>query len=228
VLPADALGRFLSQLAAAAQQLAADLQGVEEPVDPEAPLVATLGRRQRAAYEAIVAANGSIATGQVATSIAYDFSNTYMTLRRLEQLRLVEMVPGARPQRWKLRHHESEVSTRYRVGAAQVRKGEWATYGDISIAVRGDDKGAIAVGRLAATQPRFPNPHRILRAGGVIPRDWHIDDGGGPERCRELLAGEGVAFDRHGRADPARRVSWEEIRERARSAGVTVRAPGDA
>jgi alkylated DNA nucleotide flippase Atl1 len=34
--------------------------------------------------------------------------------------------------------------------ASRVRQGEWTTYGDISIAVRGDTKAARGVGRAAA------------------------------------------------------------------------------
>jgi hypothetical protein len=32
----------------------------------------------------------------------------------------------------------------------------------------------------------------------------------GPEKCRELLEGEGVSFE-DGKANPSRRISWEEL-----------------
>jgi alkylated DNA nucleotide flippase Atl1 len=224
-----ALARFFTQLAAAATELAADLEGPRaDEVLAESPVLEGLGSRQRLAYEAVAAATRDLGTAEVAAAIEYDFSNTYMTLRRLEQLGLVELVPGAKPQRWRVRHPDSEVAKKYRAAAELIRAGEWVTYGDISIAVRGDDGGAIAVGRMAATRPDFPNPHRVLRAGGVIPPQWHDDNGAGPEACRHRLEAERVSFDDKGRADQARRVSYEELRDRLRHAGVQVPEPTDA
>ncbi len=91
--------------------------------------------------------------------------------------------------------------------ARLVRAGEWTTYGDLSIAVRGDTNASRAVGRLAATHPGFPNPHRVLRAGGGpadAGRAW-------PEECRRRLEAEGVRFVSGGLADPARYVEWHEL-----------------
>ena len=91
--------------------------------------------------------------------------------------------------------------------AGLVRAGEWTTYGDLSMAVRGDANASRAVGRLAATHPGFPNPHRVLRAGG------RPADAGGdwPEESRRRLEAEGVRFGPGGVADPARYVEWHEL-----------------
>jgi DNA-binding transcriptional regulator GbsR (MarR family) len=51
---------------------------------------------------ALRAAGRDLTTGEIAAAIEYDFSNCYMTLRRLEQLGIVLLVPGTRPQRWRL------------------------------------------------------------------------------------------------------------------------------
>lgn len=95
--------------------------------------------------------------------------------------------------------------------ARLVGAGEWTTYGDISGAVCGSARWARAVGRAAATFDEFPNAHRVLRADGSIAR------GTGPcsreGGVRRKLESEGVPF-RAGRADPTRRVHWDELRRR--------------
>lgn len=221
----EALARFMTRLAAAAQDLASELQAGDssEPIEEEGPPTG-LGARQEAVYAILHGATDEgLTTSEISQAMGgYDVPNTYLTLRRLEQLSLVELLPGSKPQRWRLHPRQRGTAGPYLLAAQQVRHGEWATYGDLSIAVRGNDKGARAVGRAAATLPEFPNAHRILKAGGVIPPDWHADDGGGPEVCRQLLEAEGVTFSAEGRADAALRVSWEEIRARLRRAGVAV------
>lgn len=92
--------------------------------------------------------------------------------------------------------------------AAHVRAGEWTTYGDLSAAVLGHKRAARFVGMLAATDERFPNAHRVLTSEGRISRP---DGNTGPARRR--LDSEGVSFVR-GRADPARRVHWDELQRR--------------
>jgi len=79
----------------------------------------------------------------------------------------------------------------------------------------------------AATLPYFPNPHRVLKAGGVIPAEWHDSDRAGPEECRRRLEAEDVEFDGD-LADARQRVTWEELRERLRSVGTNVPEGPDA
>lgn len=228
MVPTEALAKFMARLADAARELAEELQAPPEmtPPDQESAVPSGLGSRQQEAYEAILAGpEEGLTTGEITKAMDYDFSNGYMTLRRLEQLALVELIPGSKPQRWRLPARHRANAGPYLLAAQQISEGEWATYGDISIAVRGDDKGARAVGRAAATLANFPNPQRVLKAGGVIPSDWHDGAGRGAEECQRRLEKEGVRF-REGRADPARRVTWELLRERLRQAGVSV--PPDA
>jgi DNA-binding MarR family transcriptional regulator len=98
----EALARFMTQLARAAEQLAADL--TRKPSAPDlVAITKNLGSRQAEALTAIFRAGHDLSTREISDEIAYDFSNCYMTLRRLEQLLLVEQVPGAKPQRWRLR-----------------------------------------------------------------------------------------------------------------------------
>jgi alkylated DNA nucleotide flippase Atl1 len=97
-----------------------------------------------------------------------------------------------------------------------VRKGEWTTYGDVSLAVRGDTRAARAVGRAAAKLPHFPNPHRILWNGGRVPPTWRSAASAfpDPEECRRRLAEDGVTFDAGGHASREHYVSWTELVER--------------
>jgi alkylated DNA nucleotide flippase Atl1 len=181
-----------------------------------------LGSRQQQAYAVLSSAGdeGKI-TADIAREMDYDFSNAYMTLRRLEQLNLAELIAGSKPQRWRLNPRQRGSAAPYLLAAQQIGPGEWVTYGDISVALRGDDRAARAVGRAAATIPTFPNPHRVLMAGGVVPPDWHDSNGRGPDECRRRLEAEGVKFT-DGKADSNTRVTWEELRERLRAVGASV------
>lgn len=88
------------------------------------------------------------------------------------------------------------------------RSGEWTTYGDVAAAA-GRLGAARVVGRLAAGHPAFANAHRVLGAGGrVAPAGTAA-----AARRRRALEAEGVVFAGV-RADPARRVGWNELRGR--------------
>lgn len=178
-------------------------------------ILSALGPRQ----QQIVQLSGltdeeGLKTAEIAAEIDYEVPNTYSTLQALRSRGVVEAVPGASPARWRL-------SARFRSAepylgiARHVQPGEWTTYGDISIAVRGDKKAARAVGRAAAKLGNFPNPHRVLREGGLIPEGWRTQDGQGPDECRRRLEGEGVSFTKEGRAAQAQRVAWDTLVERA-------------
>ena len=77
------------------------------------------------------------------------------------------------------------------------------------MAATGTRRMARAVARVAASNPAFPAAWRVIYADGSIPEGWGADDGG-PERCRRLLEAENVRFV-SGRADPAKKLLWEEI-----------------
>jgi alkylated DNA nucleotide flippase Atl1 len=153
-------------------------------------------------------------TADIAAAIKYEVPNTHQTLQALERAGIVEMIPGKIPQHWRLRSQYRANSETFKRIAELVAKGEWTTYGDISIVVRGDTKAARGVGRAAAMLADFPNPYRILKEGGWIHDKWVGPGGRGPEYCRKLLEKEGVDFMEDGRANPARYVSWFILKER--------------
>jgi alkylated DNA nucleotide flippase Atl1 len=180
-----------------------------------------LGARQRQIVEvAGLATEGGIKTSVIAEEIGYEVPNTYSTLQALARAGIVEQVPDKEPQHWRLaRRYRSNAPAFMRM-ASYLELEEWTTYGDISIAVMGSPKGARGVGRAAAVLPEFPNPHRVLMAGGVVSDDWRSHEGLGPDECRRQLQEDGVRLDDDGRADPAQRVAWEELMRRDAVASI--------
>jgi alkylated DNA nucleotide flippase Atl1 len=212
--------RFAQRLAREFERLSEELLATSheaapistEPASP--PTEEVTGSRQKQIVEIpdLLTEEG-LKTADIAAAIDYEVPNTYMTLQGLANRGIVEQIPGATPQRWRLhRRYRSNASPYLRM-AARVRPGEWTTYGDISIAQHGDTRAARAVGRAAATLDTFPNPHRVLAQGGVIPPGWKTADGKGPEECERRLKAEGVEMV-DGKADSRKRVTWDILLQR--------------
>jgi alkylated DNA nucleotide flippase Atl1 len=160
---------------------------------------------------------------EVARAIDYDPANAHNVLKALTDRGVLEPVrtqPGE-SFRWRLAPSYRGSSDPYLRIAGMVLSGEWTTYGDVSVAVRGDTSGARAVGRAAATQAHFPNPHRVLRSGGRVPSAWksHESAQPDPQECVRRLAREGVHFDERGGASRANYVSWDILAERSERDG---------
>ena len=149
--------------------------------------------------------------------------NTHTALKALAERGVLEDLRTAtgEPARWRLAPKYRGVSDPYLRMAGMVRGGEWTTYGDISISVRGDTLGARAVGRAAATLVHFPNPHRVLWSGGRVPSAWKSHDSAAPDpqECVHRLSLEGVSFDDRGHASRANYVSWDTLVERGEREG---------
>jgi alkylated DNA nucleotide flippase Atl1 len=190
---------------------------VEPTVDPLSDF--GLGSRQREMVEILrLAGDEGLTTSEISGEMGgYDTANAHMSLRALSNRRVIEEVPLRKPIHWRLAPAYRATADPYLEIAEHVRAGEWTTYGDISIAVRGDAQGARAVGRAAATLLHFPNPHRVLQRGGVIAEHWKTDDSDvpNPEVCRQRLEAEGVRFDEHGHARREFYVSWDVLLERS-------------
>jgi alkylated DNA nucleotide flippase Atl1 len=93
--------------------------------------------------------------------------------------------------------------------ARVVPEGFWTAYGELGRAATGSRTAHRIVARLAAHDPAFSTPWRVIHADGSIPDGWR-GRGGGPEKCRELLEAEGVRFV-NGRADPTQKILSDEI-----------------
>src|SRR4051794_8147796 len=100
MLTAEPLARFLTDVARAADRLAAELMSAEPEEIADDSVIDHLGSRQADVYRALEKAGVPLTTGEIAKAIGYDFSNCYLTLHRLEDLGVVERVPGIKPQTW--------------------------------------------------------------------------------------------------------------------------------
>jgi alkylated DNA nucleotide flippase Atl1 len=179
-----------------------------------------LGKRQREIAQLPgLSSDRGMRTSEIAAEIAYDAPNTHTALKALKDRRVVEEYRPATGEgaRWRLAPAFRGASDPYVRMAGFVRAGEWTTYGDISIAVRGDTTAARAVGRAAATLSHFPTPHRVLWSGGRVPPTWksHASPDPDPEECVRRLTNEHVRFDEQGHASRAHYVSWDVLVERS-------------
>ncbi len=203
----DALEEFANEILAGSADAA--------PVFTKVEIPHARGERQQMTLELPgLQSEAGMKTSEVAAGIQYDDPNTYNILRGLERAGLVELIPDASPQRWRLAPRYQTTATTLARVASRIRPGEWSTYGDISIVVRGDVKAAHAVGQAAATRTDFPTPWRVLKEGGFIQKHWKDAEGRGPEEVRRRLEAEGVRFDRDGRARKEFRVGWDVLLER--------------
>jgi hypothetical protein len=176
---------------------------VDEPAASEPPRPAdehALGKRQLQIVELTgLAEETGMKTADIAAAIGYELPNTYSALQALVRNQVVEQVPGREPQHWRLVRRYRAASRAFARVVELLQAGEWTTAGDVSIAVRGDTSAARSVSAARLS-------HRV------------VPDGKLPGEQAELLSAEGVAILADGRADPGRRVSWDELSRRAQAA----------
>jgi alkylated DNA nucleotide flippase Atl1 len=174
----------------------------------ELPALRGSVQRRIAALPNLATIEGMTAS-KVAAELNHDDANTYTALNGLEKTGLVETIEGVNPRRWRLteKHRRNRVLRLSRL----IPEGRWTTYGDFSIAVYGNVRMAIAVGRVAAKNPAFANPHRVLKAGGVVDDDWRDEKGRGPEECKRRLTKEKVWLASKDVANPKLTLKWDEL-----------------
>ncbi|HEX2070330.1 MAG TPA: hypothetical protein VHF90_01625 [Thermoleophilaceae bacterium] len=150
---------------------------------------------------------------QVADRTSGDEPNCHTALKGLAKKEIVETVEGSSPQRFRLtvKHRRNRVLLLSRL----LRRGEWTTYGDFSIAVYDSSKMGLPVARLAARHPAFANPHRVLGASGRVSPEWQDETRTkGPEECKRRLSEEGAWDAGRDRARDSGFVAWETLRKR--------------
>jgi alkylated DNA nucleotide flippase Atl1 len=195
-------------------------------VSPEESDLTSLGlgkRQQQIAELPGVNSDAGLRASEISSEIEYDTANTHTALKALKERGVLEELrtDPDQPPRWRLAPAFRGVSDPYLRMAGFLRPGEWTTYGDISIAVRGDTSAARAVGRAAATLPHFPTPHRVLWSGGRVPPTWKSSASAtpDPEECLRRLREENVAFDDKGHASRKNYVSWDVLVQRSDNEG---------
>lgn len=90
---------------------------------------------------------------------------------------------------------------------AHIPPGRWTSYGDLANEA---GTGARAVGHHLRICGECANAWRVLSGTGASSTSfsWGSADRWGTQE--EVLMAEGIAFDGRGRADPNRRVTWDE------------------
>ncbi|WP_053758419.1 GmrSD restriction endonuclease domain-containing protein [Streptomyces sp. AS58] len=91
---------------------------------------------------------------------------------------------------------------------AALPHGTWTSYGDLAAFI---GSGAQAVGSHLANTPGVANAYRVLTSEGKVSDGfrWTPQDVGGDVRAR--LSADGVRFTTNGAADPAQRLSADEL-----------------
>jgi len=90
---------------------------------------------------------------------------------------------------------------------AEIPAGAWTTYSDVA-AVIGTHQ--VPLGQRLANHPA-PNAHRVLKSGGVIAANFRWLEAGRMDDPRGVLEAEGVEFNELGRANPAQRLTAEDL-----------------
>jgi len=92
---------------------------------------------------------------------------------------------------------------------AELPAGSWTNYGELAVVI---GSGSRAVGARMAEVP-VPNAHRVLQVDGSVAEGFSWLEEGRTDDPRQMLASEGVTFDERGRADPAQRLTAEQLSE---------------
>lgn len=92
-----------------------------------------------------------------------------------------------------------------------LEAGEWTTYGDLAEAIHSH---AIAVGQHLTRCEECENAYRVLGSDRRPRAKFAWGDPTEQRTCRQVLEEEGVRFSPEGAADPAQRVSPEQLRSR--------------
>jgi alkylated DNA nucleotide flippase Atl1 len=200
----------LLRLCKRANRLAA-LTGADDVEEVETPTIRSTWGRKILRLPKLGLEDG-MTTKEIASAIGHpDEANAHNVLVALVEQHLVEPVEGASPKRWRLTQKQRR--DRILKSSRLIKDGYWVTYGDIAIAAFDNPRLARVVARVAAHNPAFSNPHRVLAKGGVIAEGWKDDDGNGPEECIRRLADDGVELV-DGRAPEARRMHHDELKAR--------------
>lgn len=200
---------FFRDLARSSERVADRLTALLEDEVDEAPAeVRSRWGRKVLRLEGLGLERG-MTTREISTAIELnDEPNAEKVLSQLEKSGRVELVAGVSPKRWSLTREQRR--NRILRVSRLVPSGRWTTYGDIAVAVSGNIRVARAVSRVAAKNPAFANPHRVLEKAGTIPEGWKDDEGRGPQECERRLAVEGIELV-DGRAPRDLRVYHDEL-----------------
>jgi alkylated DNA nucleotide flippase Atl1 len=98
--------------------------------------------------------------------------------------------------------------SRINAAVAAIPRGRWTTYGELA---RLGGAAAMPVGQHIANTPGLDNGYRVLGSDGKPRPDFRWSDPSDERDPAEVLMDDGVRFDSSGVADPAQRISAEEL-----------------
>ncbi|MEW2220787.1 DUF262 domain-containing protein [Streptomyces sp. NPDC006990] len=98
--------------------------------------------------------------------------------------------------------------TELRAALVAMPAGTWTTYGEVAALI---GSHPVSVGRYLGGSRSVLGAHRVLMADGKVSPDFRWSEENGLPAPRELLASEGVPFDRYDRADVSHRLSTAEL-----------------
>jgi alkylated DNA nucleotide flippase Atl1 len=103
----------------------------------------------------------------------------------------------------------------YRRAIRAIPRGKVAAYSVVSEVVRGHAGASQKVAGLAANDPTLETAYRVVKKDGGIAAGfrWHDGRMGGADEGRQVLEGEGVGFDQHGRVRAKYMLSVDELRQ---------------
>jgi alkylated DNA nucleotide flippase Atl1 len=199
------------------QMLAASLAAGEDVDEVYASLVHTLGNLTLTGYNSTLsnssfdikreklATSGLLMNQEIAALDRWGREQILARARSLSDL-AVTLWPGP------AEGMETDVSALWQLmnqALAELPAGCWTTYGDLAVLI---GSHPVPVGMRLAAHPA-PNAHRVLQAAGTVSPGFRWLDPACTDEPTDLLRKEGVLFDDTGHADPAQRVTAEELAE---------------
>lgn len=189
----------------------------EDPQEAHQELVHTLGNLTLTAYNPELSNDPFERKQQIFTSSQLSLNHDLPGYRvwtrteiegRAQELasRAIDIWPGPIPG--KTGADESFDWSRVHAAVAAIPDGRWTSYRDLAIL---GGTAAQPVGTHIAKHPSLVKAYRVLTANGEISEGFHWTDSTDKSDPIEVLKREGVLFLPNGRADPASRISAEEL-----------------
>jgi alkylated DNA nucleotide flippase Atl1 len=209
--------------------IAADVQAGEDPRQVHASLVHTLGNLTLTGYNATLsnkpfeakrpklATSGVSMNQEIAQRERWNRTEIHARASALAD-RVTSIWPAPITT-----NADAELSAAWTLmdkALAELPAGSWTTYGDLAALI---GSHPVPVGARLGSTP-VPNPHRVLQVEGTVSPNFRWADPDRTDDPEDLLRAEGVEFDDQHRANPAQRITVDEL---ARLVGLSVDALPD-
>jgi alkylated DNA nucleotide flippase Atl1 len=120
--------------------------------------------------------------------------------------RLITLWPGPLPGFGDVPHGFNW--SRINAAIAAVPAGRWTTYGELA---QLGGTAPVPVGQHIANSPTLTNAYRVLGANGMVRPKFRWSDPHDEREVADVLAAEGIVFDKNGAASPEQRITATEL-----------------